>query len=121
MATKTIHNVLEGVTFEHQFTIVDEDDVAIPDANLDALTLTYYDCDTGDAINDREDQDVLDDNDVAVVNGVVTWSGQTEDSAIVTTSKDYEIHVALWEFTYETSKKGKHETFIRVKNLSKVS
>lgn len=121
MANKTIHNILEGVTFEHQFTIVDEDDVAIPDANLDALALTYYDRATGDVINSREDQDVLNDNNVTVVNGVVTWSGQVADAAIVTATKDYEVHVALWEFTYETTKKGKHETVIRVRNLSKVS
>lgn len=117
ITTTSPYSIDEGTEPNHTFTILDAaGDAATPDN----LTLTYYDRVSGDIINSREDQDVLGANNVTVTNGVVVWSMQEEDTAIIDSDLMAEIHVALWEWDF-SGREGKHETIFRVVNLSKVS
>ncbi len=120
---KTVFPVDEGTTPEYQVNLLDFADVAIPDADLDTLKLTLYDRLTGTIINSRDDQNVLNANDVSVVNGLLTWQLQPADTAMHNSDREAEIRVALWEWTYSPSTEtllGKHETVMRLRNLTKV-
>ena len=120
---KTVFPVDEGTTPEYQVNLLDFDDVAIPDIDLDTLKLTLYDRTTETIINSRDEQDVLNTNDVTVVDGVITWQIQPLDTAMHNSDREAEIRVALWEWTYSPSTEtllGKHETVMRLRNLTKV-
>ena len=101
----------------HKFTILDEDGNAVQPT---VLTLTYYNRADESIINSRDDQNVFNTNNVVVTNGVVTWSVQVADTAVVDTALEAEIHVALWQWT-ANSKEGKHESIHRIENLVKVA
>lgn len=118
-----IFNHDELTTPEHVFTIVDGDGLAIADGVLDTLTLTFYNRADEAIINSRDDQNVLDANDVDVNNGVVTWAMLTLDTIIIDDTLTHEYHIALWEWTYSPAAatlSGKHETRFRTRNLVRV-
>ena len=111
-----VFSIDEGTNNTHKFTILDE---AGDPLQPSVITLTHYDRLTGDILNSRTDQNVLNANNVTVTNGAVVWSMQILDNPILDTTLPAEIHVALWEWT-TTDGAGKHETIFRVINLSKV-
>jgi hypothetical protein len=118
-----IFNMKEATTPTYQVTLLDEAGVPILDADLDTLVLTLYDRETGAIINSRDGQNAKDANQVAVVNGVVTWSMLVLDTPILNDALGHEIHMALWEWTYSPASDtlaGKHEARLRVENLEKV-
>lgn len=104
----------------------DADGTAIPLTNITAITITLYDVSSGDIINSRNDQDVLNDNDVTIhaTSGLLTWDMQADDNPIVSSSLEVdkeEHHKALFEFVGNfTASPGKHEFDILVLNLGKV-
>ena len=101
----------------HVFTILDEDGNAIQPT---ALALTYFNKDDATIINSRNAQNVLNLNTVVVVNGVVTWSMQQTDTLVVDSTRDYEVHVAEWEWT-ANGKVNRHVTRFLVTNFVKVT
>lgn len=106
--------------------IKDASGAAIASADIDSMTMTLYDKSSGEVINDREDQSILDENDVTVhaTSGLVTWELQPEDNIIVSTTleeRKAEEHIALVIVTYDTSKKLIFEIPINVINVEKVS
>jgi hypothetical protein len=112
----------EETTGKYTAQLTDEDDNNIPLVSMSALTLTLYDFESGVIINLREDQDVLNANNVTVGStGVLTWVLQPEDNPILDDNLDVEIHVALFQGVYSGGKQLKHETSIAVKNLTKVT
>lgn len=117
--------VNEGVTAIYSFQIVDYDNTPIPAASLDTLTLTLYDKSSSTIINSRDAQDVLNANNVTVdASGNVTWTMQPEDNIIVSETLlagRKEAHIALFEWTWDTSKKGKYEEQFDIKQLEKVT
>lgn len=124
MAAFEIFNHDEKTTPTYQVTLLDEAGAPIPDADLLTLRLTFYDQDTAGIINTRTDQDALNANDVAVSNGVVTWSMQVDDTPIVTAGKEHEIHVAEWEWTYQAGATpptltARHKARFRTRNFLK--
>jgi hypothetical protein len=114
--------VNEKVSARYTADVQDDEGNAIAAASLTTLTLTLYDKDTGDIINSRNDQDVLNTNGVTVDgSGNLTWIIDPDDNAIVTSTSKVEDHVALFEWTWNSgAKEGRHEVFLHVKNLTKV-
>jgi hypothetical protein len=77
-------------------TLNDETGAPVPLASMTALTLTLYDQATRGILNSRQNQNVLNANNVTMgaANGLVTWAVQPADQACVS-GKD-ETHVALF-------------------------
>ena len=109
-------------------TVKDELGVAIPLASIGTLTLTLYAPEvTGQPIiNSVNAVDVKNDGVRGVVHatsGAVTLTLLPADGAIQDVTKEIEIHRALLHWTYGagSSKAGRHEIDLLVRNLNKVS
>lgn len=93
-------------------------------SSLSSLKLTLYDVCTGDIINSREGQNVLNTNNVTVdEDGLLTWNIQGDDNQIVSTTLaagEYETHIALFEWVW-SSGQGKEQIELMVEQLDKVS
>ncbi|MDB4263164.1 hypothetical protein N9842_03055 [Porticoccaceae bacterium] len=116
----------EASSAQYVATITDEAGSAIALTDLTAITLTLYDEYSGTIINSRTDQDVKNANNVVITSGgVLTWSIQPADNAIINTTlrtNSYEFHVALFEYTWDSgSSAGKHELELVVRQLDKVA
>jgi hypothetical protein len=107
----------------------------VPASLLDSFTLTLYDKYSGEIINNRDGQDILNANNVivAATSGVVTWSIQSKDNPIVglvdhlgieycDTDVDWlEEHVALFIAEWGGGEnRAIHEVKLLVKNIGKV-
>lgn len=111
----------EDTTATLRLTLVDEDDVPVPASGLTALTLTYYDLDTLTILNDRQEQDILNANNVTMDSaGVITWALQQEDTAIVSPALGIEWHRALFTWCWSSGNQGRHEVDIGIENLTYV-
>tara|TARA_R110000824_G_scaffold110495_11_gene258558 strand:- start:3879 stop:4271 length:393 start_codon:yes stop_codon:yes gene_type:complete len=116
----------EASSAQYTATITDESGSAIALSSLTAITLTLYDEYSGTIINSRNDQDVKNVNNVVITSGgILTWSIQPADNAIINTTlrtNSYELHVALFEYTWDAGDSaGKHELEIVVRQLNKVA
>jgi hypothetical protein len=92
-------------------------------SDITTLTLTYFNEDDS-IINTRNAQNVLNTNDVTVhiTSGLLTWTLGVVDTTIATQTKDTELHVARFDFTYGTpTKTGRHEAGFRCVNLRKLT
>ena len=91
--------------------------------NLVSLTMTLYDKCSGTIINTRENQDILNTNDVTVdANGLLTWNIQPEDTIIVgenVLDGEYEEHIALITWVWSDGT-GREEISMKVEQLDKV-
>jgi hypothetical protein len=116
MASYTLH---EGETAKVSATVTDE--AGATQTSVDALTVTLYDEATGDVINSRDAQSLDGENNGTFTSGALVWEMQPADNAITDAAKDHEVHVALFEWTFGTTKKGKHEIRFLVHNLTKVT
>lgn len=115
--------VKEGTGAIYTATLEDSAGTAIPLANLTTITLTLYNVPDGEIINSRDDQNVLNQNNVVIhsTSGLLTWTMQAADNVISDTSLDWEHHRALFEFTFSgTGTPGKSEAEIMCENLTKV-
>lgn len=116
--------ITEGSSLVINVAIEDENGDAVPVASLTAATLTLYDWDTGalgtspheGIINDRDEQDVLNANNVTITNGSAVWAVQPEDNIIVTDRRQVERHRAQFVFTWDTGQ-ATYECEIDVENL----
>lgn len=123
--TEAERTVNEGTTFLYTCTLKDESGVVVPLSAIGALTLTLYDVDSDTIINSRDTQNVLNANNVTVhaTSGLLSWTAQAADNPIVLATRpagSLERHIALFEWTWATTKKGKHELEIFVQQLSQV-
>ena len=100
--------------------LVDENGSGISPSTL---TLSLYVLgDTNTIINNRNNQNVLNTNDVTVdTSGNLTWNMQPQDNQIMSSNRRLEYHVALFEWTWGTGKAGKHEIVFPVENLQKIT
>ena len=117
-------SVLEKTTQLYTANFVDETGVGIPSASLNTLTMTLYDAITNAAINARSTQNILNANNVTVSSsGLLTWTMQPNDNAILNAGLAQELHFALfqWTWTSGTSKAGKHQAAFSVVNLANVA
>jgi hypothetical protein len=111
----------EKTTGIYTANLVDENNAAIPGASLTSLTLTLYSLHTGVVVNSRDNQNVLNQNNVTVdSNGLLTFSIQEADTTILNTELATETHRALFRFGWGSNKKKSHEVDIVVTNLFKL-
>jgi len=113
----------ERSTHVYTATIKDENSVVVPAASLNTMTLTLYAERTGTIINSRSQQNILNANNVTISSGgVLVWTMQPADNAIVNSALSVEPHIALFEWTYSSGTKyGKHQIRLMVENYTKVS
>lgn len=118
-------DVLEGETPRYTATLVDDTGAILPAATLTTMTLTLYviraDGTTtyirGSGLGG---QNVLNANNVTITaQGLITWQLQVADTSLVD-QIPFEVHRALWEWTWPTNRAGKHEVFFTVKALNEV-
>lgn len=118
----TTVEVLERTTPRYRAVLEDNEGNPIPAASLTTFTLTLYVIKIDGTLElIRNDQNIPNANNVTVdTNGVVIWSMQVADLALVE-AVPFERHVALFEWTWSAgAKAGKHEVVFSVKNLTAV-
>jgi len=115
--------IAEKTTAKITFTLKDEADTVIPLDQIATLTLTLYNEESRTIINARDAQNVLNLNNVTVhaTSGLVTWLLQSADTSIETATKRYETRVALFAWTFASTKSGKRQIRYKVQNLEKVT
>jgi hypothetical protein len=80
--------VLEGQTVTYTTTLLDEASVAVPAAAFTAIRLTYYSVQSGAIINSRNNQSILNANEVTVDGaGLLTWKLQEADVTMTESPK----------------------------------
>lgn len=94
----------EGSTAIYQVNLLDENETPIPASGIDSLTLHFYELESGEntIINGRDQQNVLNANDVTVdENGLLTWNIQPEDGEILGFSEnEFEVHRAEFDCVF---------------------
>lgn len=118
-------HIKEKQSLKLNFTIIDEDGNPITLANLNALTVTVWNKDTAAIINSRTNVDIKNANGgfFHATDGTGYWVMTPADAA-VSSSLAYEaeeLHVVLFQYTYNTTKRGSQEHYVyveRVRNLT---
>jgi hypothetical protein len=102
---------------------VDEDGVVIPGTLVTAATLTLYDQKTGAILNSRNQQNVNNANNVTIADtGILSWTVQPADNAIVNGKLPQELHVAVFDLRWDAgTSRSLHEVKILVNNIGKVT
>jgi hypothetical protein len=120
MSTRTVLTDLinEGTTPYLTFTIVNRLEEGFKPTTL---ALTLYNYNDGAIINSRLNQDVMDKEGCATASdGVTTFQFTKEDNIIVDSDASVEIHVAYFEWTWNSGLYvGSHEIELRIQNLTK--
>lgn len=113
----------EKETGLYSFTLRDESGAAIAAASLTSVTLTLYEPGSGQIINSRTNQNVLNQNQVTIDEfGKVSWDIQLADVTILDASRPTEVHRALFFFSWSGGTKGKpHEVDLVLENLGKLA
>lgn len=94
--------ISEKSTFRYSGVLADADGNPVPLSAMESLTLTWYEQTTGDAINGRSHQNVLNANNVTMdEDGNIIWFAQAADTLCVTTLQT-EIHVAEFYAVWNT-------------------
>lgn len=116
--TPSERRIIEGTTPTYWAVIKDEQNPPQPIAlaNIDDITVTLYVVNsdgTTTIVGGRNKQGIRNENNVSIhdTSGLLTWSLQVEDTTLVDDSLkpgDIEPHLALFEFTYAGTKRGKY-------------
>lgn len=101
---------LQGSTATYTTTLTSDGSTPVAAASVNSLTMSLIDRRTRAVINSREDQNILNTNNVTLhaTSGLLTWEIQEEDTAIVNTTdpvqfqKD-ELHFAIFTVLFDTS------------------
>ena len=120
--------LLQDTTGIYSFEMVDQNGAAIDVSQLETITLTYYDKETRQIINTREAKNILQANNVIITTvagpPIVTtlrWEIQQEDTIIIDARRELETHIALFEWTWATTRKGVHEVQFQIESILYVS
>lgn len=90
-----------------------EDGSVLGSASMQALTLTYYDLETGTILNGLDGVDILNTSrGTLTVGGVLTIALEPLDNPIITTTNAKEKHKGLIEMSWNNGKGGKSQEFI---------
>ncbi len=122
---------VEESSGQYTATFKDESDTAVALTSIDSISLTLYDKYSGEIINSRNAQDVLNTNNVTyhATSGLLTWAIQQADNIIVglvdhlgigheNDDVDWlEEHIALFDIVYNTDLRAIHEVKLLVKNI----
>ena len=124
MATRTDFDIDEKTYGSVTATLTSDGSTAIPLSSVDSITMTLIEEQTGDVINSREAQDVLNTNNCTLdsTSGLFTWAVQTADTAIVGNTRvgDREHHIATFSIVWSTTNQMNFEIALHVLNLRKV-
>jgi hypothetical protein len=112
----------ERTSGSYTATLRDENGAVVPGSVLTSLTLTFTDVRTGEVINGRTAQNVLNANGVTVnESGVMTWTMSAADNQIIGVGLASERHVARFTAQWGVAKQVVHEVAFEVENLEGVS
>jgi hypothetical protein len=107
MATTTqLGRVRELSSGQYTSVLTDEFGVALP--SLTTLTLSLYDKASLTVLNTRNNQNVLNLNNVTFSAGTLTWMVQPADHTVVSASVTLERHRGVFEFTWPGGKRDWH-------------
>lgn len=116
----------EATTGVYVFELVDEGNVTVDASQINELTLTYYDWADGTIINTRQDQNILNANNVTLITPpglplitTLTWDIQVADTAIVHPGLPWEVHVAVFRWSWAgMARHWGHQMAFGVRRLS---
>lgn len=109
----------EGSSARYTATLLDEDGAAVQKADLVSIELWLRDVASGQYLNNRNAQNVLDAHGVTFhdTSGLLTWQLAPADNAIVGDSSE-EIHEFIFRVVWDEGNKAKvHRRYIKVKNM----
>ncbi len=119
--------ILEKTTPLITADLLDESDNPIDLNDIITLTLTYYclsDTPTNTIINSRNEQNVLNTNNVFVTNtGALSWYMQEADTTMTDSTLKEVIYRAVFKWTYTTAhgtRTGRHVLDMTIFNLEKL-
>ena len=109
----------------YSFELVDEENVTVEASQINSLSLSYYDWSDGTIINNRQNQNVLNANDVELITPpalplvtTLSWLIQPEDTVILHPTQPWEIHVAVWRWSWAgLLRHGAHQMAFGVRTL----
>lgn len=118
-------NVVEASSATYTADLVDQDESPIVLNDLTSITLTLRNKADQVIINGRDNQNILNANDVTITaGGQLTWNIQSADNAIINYNipdGTREIHEAVFEFTYNAgTQSGNHVIEIHVLQTAEV-
>jgi hypothetical protein len=117
--------MLEGTSGLYSFALVDMAGQGIDSAFLTTLTLTLYDVDSNQIVNNRQDQNILNANDGTVTTTVslnpvtlVTFHLRPADTIILNDHRLVEYRVLSFRWTWDSGQEvGRHAVQLGVENL----
>ena len=111
-----IFDVDQSTTGKWVGVIEDEAGTAVSSAVINTATLTLYDTATDTILNNRTAQNVKNTNQVVIdTSGNITWSWLPADMTMTSTTKQKELHTALFTIVFNGSAdKILHEVSFRV-------
>lgn len=113
--------VTEQTSARYTATLTDETGAGVAGSSLDTAILTLFDENTGEFLNNRDQQNVLNANGVTIdENGNLVWLIAPEDVAIITDATRYEKHRAVFVFTWSGTKQLVHELQMVVTHVETV-
>lgn len=123
VVTATLGPVDERTTRVLTATLQSRTGTVITLAEVSTLTLTYYNVADGSTLNSRDGQNVLNTNNVTLhaTSGLLTWTMQPADTAIVDDNLLIERHRALFEWTLTNGEAGKSVIDVTVRNVGRVT
>ena len=94
--------------------------VPIVKANIVSAQLTLKDVDTGEVINSRLNQNIIDDNNVTIhdTSGLLTWTIQPEDNVLINPARQSETHRAVFDIVYSSTQRLRYELYLQVRNIT---
>lgn len=115
----------EKTTLQYTTTLKDETETVIPSASINSITLTIIEEDSGDVVNSRNAQSILNANGgtMHATSGLLTMVFTASDTEIVggADAGEIETHLATIDITWATTKKAHREIEFRIRNLRSVT
>ncbi len=99
--SRAIIDVHQDTSGKYSAQLVDQNLAALDSTIVESITLTLYDTKTEDIINSRDAQDVLNTNQVTIdCDGTLVWDWTSLDMPLLSTTKDQELHTALFTIVW---------------------
>lgn len=115
-----VFEVKEQTTPKYTATVLDDAGIALPIASLTTITLTLYVVQSDGTlayVNSRNAQNVKNANNVVIDSaGLLTWSLAVADTTLIE-DLPFERHLALFQWTWGSSRAGKHEVILNVQQI----
>lgn len=124
MAKHKIFDVIQDTSGKYSATLLDEEGVGVDAADLDTVTLTLYDTATEDIVNEREEQNILNTNQVEIDTlGNLEWNWLPEDMPLLNEiSRTPEVHTALFTFIWNSgASQLLHEVSFRINRVRQLA